>query len=480
MKRSKLCYGVLSALAIIFGWSLNVSSDTSAFKYSYTSFPLGSSHFGFIRDSDDFNFSVGSNGLSFTFYSADHSSFSAAPGRFTPSSLSNGSCNPLSERDILNLSNITSPSLRYRILANDYFSRYYYVDLPLSSDYSLFSNDFCFLNSFDYDSIFASTVNTSTGDFDKYVEFGQLFTSDNHALLHGSIYSAVVPLSINYDNVGNIPSGTPLSFTFEMFSGAPLTDLSPHSTATLYLGYLPNPQTWTSSHPDYINAYTGTSVSCNVTPNHEFLITNDDLTFTHNYGYLVNCDFTAPADMSYVLARLEINSNGTLPVFSYDEYLYFGSSYLITNNDDTWSGLSANLTPAGDNISSAPGYSQLYGDVTTCSAGDFFCNLSDLFNFNFVNPFEPIFHLFSDSSHCASIPTIAGMIHSNETTVCPWFPTSVRNIATPVLGLASMMLIFGFAVRWLGSSSGNLFEDSRHEEVSNQGGRWGHFTKGGR
>lgn len=87
--------------------------------------------------------------------------------------------------------------------------------------------------------------------------------------------------------------------------------------------------------------------------------------------------------------------------------------------------------------------------------------------------------MFSDNNSCASIPTISSMIHSDESQVCPWFDSSIRNIVTPVLGLSSMMLVFGFAVRWLGSSSGNLFEDSSNEEVSNQGGRWGHFKKGG-
>ena len=85
--------------------------------------------------------------------------------------------------------------------------------------------------------------------------------------------------------------------------------------------------------------------------------------------------------------------------------------------------------------------------------------MTGLFSFDFINPFAPIFNLFNNDS-CAQIPTLASMLHSNETQVCPWFDSSVRNITTPVLGLSSMMLVFGFVVRWLGSRSGNFIEDS--------------------
>ena len=68
--------------------------------------------------------------------------------------------------------------------------------------------------------------------------------------------------------------------------------------------------------------------------------------------------------------------------------------------------------------------------------------------------------MFSDQSTCANIPTLAGMLHSNETQVCPWFSAETRAIVTPVIGLSSMMLLFGFVVRWLGSGSGNFVEDA--------------------
>lgn len=72
-----------------------------------------------------------------------------------------------------------------------------------------------------------------------------------------------------------------------------------------------------------------------------------------------------------------------------------------------------------------------------------------MFNFTAFNPFSPIFALFNNGSSCVNIPIISGMINSKDKQYCPWFPANVRNILTPVLGISSMMLIFGFFIRWL-------------------------------
>ena len=83
--------------------------------------------------------------------------------------------------------------------------------------------------------------------------------------------------------------------------------------------------------------------------------------------------------------------------------------------------------------------------------------------------------MFRSGDTCASIPNLASMLHSNETQVCAFFPSTVRDILTPVFVLASMMLVFGFVVRWLGSSSGNMFEDQTSHKWGNtqikQGGK---------
>lgn len=79
-----------------------------------------------------------------------------------------------------------------------------------------------------------------------------------------------------------------------------------------------------------------------------------------------------------------------------------------------------------------------------------------LFNFNVLNPFANLWNAFN-SSGCVSIPTIAGMLHSTNTTYCPWFPSSVRSTLTPVMAIASSMLLFGFVVRWLSGNSGDIY-----------------------
>lgn len=75
-----------------------------------------------------------------------------------------------------------------------------------------------------------------------------------------------------------------------------------------------------------------------------------------------------------------------------------------------------------------------------------------IFTFDLTNPFSGIFGLFTNSN-CVSIPTLAGLVGSNETTYCSWFDSSVRSILTPAIGIASTMIIFGFIVRWLGGSN---------------------------
>ena len=84
-----------------------------------------------------------------------------------------------------------------------------------------------------------------------------------------------------------------------------------------------------------------------------------------------------------------------------------------------------------------------------------------MFSFTFLNPFIGIFELFNDSG-CVSIPTIAGMVGSDETTYCPWFDSSVRNVLTPVFGFSSMILLFGFVIYWLrGGSSDILYKGGK-------------------
>lgn len=75
-----------------------------------------------------------------------------------------------------------------------------------------------------------------------------------------------------------------------------------------------------------------------------------------------------------------------------------------------------------------------------------------IFNFHLVNPFEPLFALFRSPDSCASIPTLARWVHSETTTVCSWWSADVRTTLTPVFGIASIMILFGFFIRWLGGN----------------------------
>lgn len=193
------------------------------------------------------------------------------------------------------------------------------------------------------------------------------------------------------------------------------------------------------------------------------------------------CEFSLDSSYLYFFPFIIIDNTGS-NFDSNDSYVwetnarwYFNSSFWVTDNDET---LGNSFDPEITGGSHAAGAPYLPED-SPGTVSDFFDSLVNLFHFNFINPFSPLFDMFNSGETCASIPTLAGMLHSEESTVCPWFDSSIRNIVTPVLSIASMMLIFGFAVRWLGSSSGNMMTDSANEEVSNQGGKWGHFKKGG-
>lgn len=74
-------------------------------------------------------------------------------------------------------------------------------------------------------------------------------------------------------------------------------------------------------------------------------------------------------------------------------------------------------------------------------------SLGSTFNFQVRNPFVGIFGLFATPSQCVNIPTVASWLHSSSSTYCAWFPSSVRNVLTPVISIAASMLLFGFIVR---------------------------------
>lgn len=79
-------------------------------------------------------------------------------------------------------------------------------------------------------------------------------------------------------------------------------------------------------------------------------------------------------------------------------------------------------------------------------------NWWDVFTFSFTFPFQNLFTAFTDNQ-CVDIPIIAGMLHSSNSRYCTWWSADVRNILTPVITMASLMLATGFAMRWLSEKS---------------------------
>lgn len=185
------------------------------------------------------------------------------------------------------------------------------------------------------------------------------------------------------------------------------------------------------------------------------------------YYFDFTCSLTVPIDSSFSGHTLTFGSglSSSSPIWSSSSNfkdIVFDNITVVTNNDFTPADHSfQNFEISSISEDIIPGWAggTYFPNIVT-NGFDWSESLKNLFGFNFSNPFQPIFSMFSPDSNCASIPTLAGMLHSEESTVCPWFSSETRSILTPVLSLASMMLLFGFAVRWLGARSGNFVEDS--------------------
>lgn len=172
-------------------------------------------------------------------------------------------------------------------------------------------------------------------------------------------------------------------------------------------------------------------------------------------------DISCPVDLSedYIafVPSLVIDGDG-YNVLNTDGDWQFSSLYVISDYDDT-RGQSFNSDSRFTGYDIWTDYWDSF-ESDNFQDADWFSSLTNLFGFNFINPFAPLFELFNSQESCVSIPILSSMLHSEETQVCPWFDSTTRSILTPVLSLSSVMLVFGFAVHWLGARSGNLFEDS--------------------
>lgn len=485
MKGVKKCYGLLLVLFIIFGLSLSVSSDTSALKYELEYIPF------------TVPISYANNGISLynslRFESQDSFSMTSSNLRYFRNRLDDSSC---VYQDTRRFNQSTNSNIAYFSVpfylapTDDSYTSDFPEALKCNPDGELPDN---FLAStlpsgivnddlrsflpyrYPYNAAFLRSNYTENGlNISNRLDIASLFTSD----IPDGFTQIDIPLGIS---TLEFPSGTTLEFTgefmFDSDSGLDTFTLNPDATLTLESTLLTNYDTFMAHFGTPNNPG---SVSCSMWSEY-----HGNTAEFYPYSLYYSCPLTISSYTSLSGFTLQFRGNFVnyvqQNIFTYPNmkvWAYVGS-FVVTNGDSTPTSDSfQHFEFNGNNISNSPGYAGSGVDDVTSGDVNWTTSLTNLFRFNFLNPFASIFNLFTDNSSCVSIPIIAGMLHSSETTYCPWFSSDVRNILTPVLGISSMMLLFGFLVRWLGSSSGNFFEDSKTEEVSNQGGRWGHFKKG--
>lgn len=183
-----------------------------------------------------------------------------------------------------------------------------------------------------------------------------------------------------------------------------------------------------------------------------------------------SCDFTSRShfysdyiSFTFVLQSYNEFESGYsdsmkhVPVWNTDVDWSWSGMFVTTDNDST-SGGKFGESNRGNYYYNSPGYiDEDHPPYNNSDNIDFLSTLSNLFSFLVINPFQNLWSLFNDNSSCVNIPILSGMLNTSSS-VCPFFSSSVRDILTPVMSVSSVMLIFGFAVRWLkgGSSSGDL------------------------
>lgn len=496
MKGLKKC-GLLLVLPIMLGLSFVVFSDTNALKHPISAMPLYN-YVYFLPNDDtltvpdpDFHFSVNDSTIidnfdfddtkSPVFFNATRNSLDdncvwRGDGYYSDGNwISNGtSFYPSSSTLwIYNLSEGSSISPQDYCMQLGPFNNgtkpiFNWLSIPPYIDIvnrlSLNDDDinyeylsYVYHNSFTSDTGF---VYNSHG-----IDWGDFLGDNNVQLLNDSVSEINIPIGLIPDitsgshDFTNITEGTHIDFHHEIY----LTDITNYNSnlwdnVNIYLysaGIYDN-----SNYTKYTSSF-----SCSK----DDIIADYDESGEFLYGIRLSwtCGWTAPADFYHnaVGFNMRLYADGAslwdvTPDSSGFRINFFTDSiYAITNYDDTPGSSIGSNTDSGADISNMPGSAENQYNHGS-SEPDWFSSLTSLFNFNIFNPFAPLFGLFINQDRCVNIPTLASMLHSNETQVCPWFDSSIRSIVTPVLGIASIMLLFGFVVHWLGARSGNLFEDS--------------------
>lgn len=284
-----------------------------------------------------------------------------------------------------------------------------------------------------------SEVSSSDGlTYSHSFSFSRLYQGDQP----NKFYYMTLPLNTKdsyFMNKSNLYQGRQFEFKLLFkFDGsfAWNPDLSQGYSHIRASGYAPS-----SANSDWIDSVYTNDYDC----------TNNLVQVSGHTHLEITCPVTLDKDYLAWIPSFEIYNPGY--VWDSDSWWEFYSFYLVTDNDDT-PGDRFNSDLVGDLWSPTNGV----GGDGSCNDNDLLCKINNIFIFSIPlssTPLGGILGNFSDQSTCASIPTIAGMIHSNDTQICPWFNSTVRSIATPVLSLFSVCLVFGFIVRWLKSSSGD-------------------------
>lgn len=466
------CFGLLLVLATIFGLSLSVcSNDTNALKYQVDKIPIA------FPGSSTANPNFYWNVPAFEVETSSDISLDNLLGQQYVVSMynDNGTCKG---RAFTKIPWVNTPSSgHYQI--NYSFNGYDDLD-GFPSSFGTFDQCLSTKPLIDYDSNSVGDLvglSTSMNRSDltsmlpyrfKYDGFYRTDMRDSDGLYYGvkfdlsNVFGSQGYPSTIYDlylPFGSAKSSVRSTFTNDMpieFSGEFVIDPADFSTP---FGFSSSTSLELETYYVSSSGYRSKLSSCSYTVGRD---DPNDSTSVYNLNYscpttLLPSSGTDSWDPSveFPYFRLHIHFDYETSNTKFFQFIY-DSSVSITNNDSTDGG-SWDDPVDGSDTHDAPGSAY---QTEVDGEPDYDYSLINMFNFIFINPFRPIFDLFSDNSTCASIPTIAGLIHSEETHVCPWFDSNVRNIVTPVLGLSSMMLIFGFAVRWLGARSGNFVEDS--------------------
>lgn len=496
MKGLKKCYGLLLALFIMGGLSLNVSlENTKALRHDVTALPLYSDT---IYTPSLTGRNLQNVPISFTWVNSEYSQINDLNvnvpwkfGSWFDGSLCNYSSGFYDKTSFISgntiyLGGSTSGFVTYRGVSDAVLSAYPSQSSQINCNqtspfgslvYPFFGSSNISHPSFFNDSI-PSGIWLTKPDPSSLLpynySYSHAFVTRTHISTDNDGYHYDTSLKAS-DLLGVVPNKfSNLSFPFgraDQYNVGNLTE----GRSIEYRGIFSFPNTSLGNGFSYSPAFgqPGSYFRLVFTGIEEFSLDYHQVSYTQtvdcnlrsvNVGNDFTIQYSCPLelDQDYLLgyASLEIGFDSSFSGSLSDEYIFdtnadwiWSGIRVITDNDETLAN-PYNDTPSGNDLESAPN-----GSTSVPSDEQWYDNLSGLFNFSLINPFQNIWALFTDSNSCVNIPIIAGMIHSEETHICPWFDSGTRAILTPVIGLSSMMLLFGFVIHWLGARSGNLFED---------------------